>query len=57
MPTCANINLGMQQLPVIYYATNEKHKDVSQSRTRDIKDAFELLEEWKQWSPFDSDST
>lgn len=56
MPSCAEVNLAMQELTGVNYITSEQHKDTSKSRQkRDLDDTYKLIEAFKQWDPFGTD--
>ena len=55
-PSCAQINMAMQELTTVSSATSEHHKEMSESQqSRDMKDTNELLAFLTPRNPFDDD--
>jgi hypothetical protein len=55
---CSEVNLAMQELTSVSYATSEQHKDVSTARQKkDAADTWELLAFLTSRSPFHESPT
>lgn len=53
MPSCADRNFVMQELPGVNWYVSEQHKDTTPARLKqDMEDAFKILHILKQLDPF-----
>lgn len=58
MPSCAEINIAMQNLTGNNYVTSEQHKDCSEARQeRDFKDMTQITDYLYEQNPFGPDSS
>ena len=54
-PTCAEVNLAMQEVTNVMYEASEQHKEMSQARLqRDFKDSLKILQYVIARNPFDN---